>query len=99
LLFVRKYVNWRSSSASGVGVGSNPTAALVLVVLLTAFRFVGEQIKEAIMSKKQKKSKSEVRVVKCRMSKVVSIITHFFETVWAMGASAAAAMVISTSTH
>lgn len=51
------------------------------------------------MNKKLKKSNSEARVVKSRMSKLVSIITHFFENVWAVGASVAAAMVISTSTH
>jgi hypothetical protein len=30
------------------------------------------------------------------MSGLASITVHFFETVWAMGASVAAAMVIST---
>lgn len=85
--------------ASGVGVGSNPTAALVLVVLLAVFRFFGEQIKEAIMSKKTKNSKFGVRVDKRCVSKSASIISHFFETIWAMGAGVAAAMVISTSAH
>lgn len=51
------------------------------------------------MSKKTKKSKSEVRVDKRCVSKSASIITHFFETIWAMGAGVAAAMVISTSAH
>ncbi|MHA6721223.1 hypothetical protein ACX40Y_17450 [Sphingomonas sp. RS6] len=51
------------------------------------------------MSKKTKKSKSEVRVDKRCASKSASIITHFFETTWAMGAGVAAAMVISTSAH
>ncbi|MGY0782517.1 hypothetical protein ACW7BC_31995 [Azospirillum argentinense] len=51
------------------------------------------------MNKKQKKSKSEACVAKRCMSKLASIITHFFETVWAMGVSVAAAMAISTSTH
>ena len=80
-------------------MGSNPTAALVLVVLLTALRFLGEQIKEAIMNKKAKKSKSEVRADKRCVSKSASIVTHFFETAWAMGAGVAAAMAISTSAH
>lgn len=51
------------------------------------------------MSKKQKKSKSEARVAKRRKANLVSIITHIFETVWAMGASVAAAMVFSASDH
>jgi hypothetical protein len=80
-------------------VGSNPTAALVLVALLAAFRFAGEQIKEAIMSKKLRNLKSKVRVVKRCVPKSASIITHVVETIWAMGAGVAAAMVISTSAH
>ena len=51
------------------------------------------------MNKKTKKSKSEVRVDKRCVSKSASIITHFFETIWAVGAGVAAAMVISTSAH
>jgi len=37
--------NRMETTASGVGVGSNPTAALALFALLVAIRFVGEQIK------------------------------------------------------
>lgn len=85
--------------ASGVGWGSNPLAALALVVPLTVIRFVGEQIKEASMNKKQKKSKSNACVSK-RRKKILALITaYFFENVWAIGASVAAAMVISTSTR
>lgn len=80
-------------------MGSNPTAALALVALLTVFRFAGDQIKEVIMSKKHKKSKSSACVVKRMRVKLVSIVAHFFETVWAAGASVAGAMVISTLTH
>ena len=79
-------------------MGSNPTAALVLVALLTALRYVGERIKEAIMNKKFRKSKSKACVAKRCKSNLVSIITNFFETNWAMGTSVAAAMAISTST-
>lgn len=51
------------------------------------------------MSKKLKEAKSEVCVAKRCKSKLASIITHFFETLWAVGASVAAAMVISSPTH
>ena len=51
------------------------------------------------MSKEHRKSKSSACVVKRIKVKLASTTTHFFETVWAMGASVAAAMVISTSTH
>lgn len=80
-------------------MGSNPTAALVLVVILAALRFCGEQIKEAIMNKKNWKSKSKACVDKRCKFKLASITNHFFETIWAVGAGAAAAMVISTSTR
>lgn len=88
-----------SLSSSGGGVGANPTAALALVVLLTAFRFIGEEIKEVIMSKKHKKSKSCACGVKRMRAKLASTVAHFFETVWATGAGVAGAVVISTSTH
>lgn len=80
-------------------MGSNPTAALALVVFLTALRFVREQIKEAIMSKKHENSKSSASEVKRMRAKLASIAAHFFETVWAAGAGAAGAMAISTSTR
>jgi hypothetical protein len=51
------------------------------------------------MSKKQRKSKSKARVVTSRKVRSASIINHIFETVWAIGASVTAAIVISTSTH
>lgn len=51
------------------------------------------------MSKKTENPKFYVRVEKSRKPKLASIISHIFETVWAVGAGAAAAMVISTSTH
>lgn len=88
-----------SNSSSGVGVCSNPTAALALVAVLAAFRFVGEQIKEAIMSRKTKNSKFLFSVEKRRKPKLASIISHIFESIWAMGAGVAAVMVISTSAH
>ena len=87
-----------SLSSSGVEVGSNPTAALAFVVLLTAFRFIGEQIKEVIMSKKHKRSKFCACGVKRMRAKLASIVAHFFETVWAAGVGVAGAMV-STATH
>jgi hypothetical protein len=65
---------------------------------LAAFRFIGGQLTEAIMSKKLEESKSKACVGKRCLSKPVSIIARFFETVWAMGAGVAAAMIISTST-
>ena len=80
-------------------MGSNPTAALVLSVPLTVIRFVGEQIKEIPMSKKLKKSKSKARATKRRFSTLMQIIALFFETIWALGVSVVAAMVISTSTR
>ncbi len=88
-----------SQSSSGVGVSSNLTAALVLVVLLIAFRFFGEQAKEVIMNKKHKESKLSACGVKRIRAKLASIVAHFFETVWATGAGVAGAMVISTPTH
>lgn len=51
------------------------------------------------MSKKLKKSKSKARATKRRIPKLTSIIALFFETVWALGVSVVAAMVISTSTR
>jgi hypothetical protein len=72
-------------------VGSNPTAALFLVALLTGLRFGGEQIKEAIMNKKHRKCAAK------RNGRLAFI--PFIETIWAIGASVAAAMVISTPTH
>ena len=51
------------------------------------------------MSKKRQKSKSNASANKRNKGRLASIIAHFFETVWAMGVSAAATMVISTSTH
>jgi hypothetical protein len=80
-------------------VGSNPTAALALVALLTVLRFVGEHTKGAIMSKKHWKSKSVASASKRTRVKLALIVVHFFETVWATGASLAAAMAFSTSTH
>lgn len=92
-------INLPTSSASGVGVGSNPTTALVLVALLTVFRFAEDKIKEVIMNKKLKNSKSKVRVVKRFKSNLVLFLTHLFENVWAIGAGVAGAMAFSTSTH
>lgn len=51
------------------------------------------------MSKKTKNAKFCVRVEKRRKPKLASIISHIFETIWAMGAGVAAAMVISSSAH
>jgi hypothetical protein len=51
------------------------------------------------MNKKQEKSESQACVAKRCKEGLVSIITHLWETIWAVGASVAAAMVISTSTH
>lgn len=51
------------------------------------------------MNKKLKKSKSKARADKRPTSNLASITNHIFETVWAVGASAAAAMAISTSIH
>jgi hypothetical protein len=80
-------------------VGSNPTVALVLVALLPIFRFGGEKLKEVIMDKKQRNSKSSACKTKETHSKLASIIVHIFETVWAIGANAAVVLGISTSTH
>ena len=88
-------MSW-TASPSEVGVGSNPTATLVLIALLTVFRFGEQQLKGAIMNKKSRNSKSKARGAKRFMSGLASITVHFFETVWATGASVAAAMVIST---
>ena len=51
------------------------------------------------MSKKHQKLNSVTCVVQRLKSYLVSIITHLFNIIWAMGASVAAAMAISTSTH
>jgi hypothetical protein len=84
--------------ASGVGVGSNPTAALALFALLVAIRFVGEQIREVTMSKKLRKSKAKVRASK-RNEKLTLIVAYSFETMWAVGVSVVAAIGISNSTR
>jgi hypothetical protein len=51
------------------------------------------------MNKKLSRSKSVACEVKCLASKPVSIVAHFFETVWATGTGVVAAMVISTPFH
>jgi len=51
------------------------------------------------MNKKLEKSKSRACVAKRLVPKLVSIIAHVFETGWAVGASVAAAMVISPPIH
>ncbi|CAN0598338.1 unnamed protein product [Laminaria digitata] len=51
------------------------------------------------MNKKLKVSKTQVRVAKRCKSKLISIIAHFFETMWALGVSVVAAMAISTPTR
>lgn len=51
------------------------------------------------MSKKHWKSKSVASASKRTRVKLALIVVHFFETVWATGASLAAAMAFSTSTH
>jgi len=42
---------------------------------------------------------SKACVVKTVTRDLVSLIAHFIETLWVIGAGVAAAMVISTSTH
>ena len=51
------------------------------------------------MNETTKKSKSKFCTTKRLKTKLTMIVTHFFDTVWATGASVAAAMVISTSFH
>ena len=51
------------------------------------------------MNEKQRKSKSRACVVQRQASKPASIANHIFETVWAVGASVAAAIGVSASTH
>ena len=51
------------------------------------------------MSKKPRKTKSKACVATSRKVRSASIINHIFETVWAIGASATAAIVFSASTH
>jgi hypothetical protein len=68
---------------------------LILVVSLIGLRFGGERLKEMIM---KKKLSVKARVTKCN-AVVASSITHISETIWAIGTSIAAAMVISTLTH
>jgi hypothetical protein len=51
------------------------------------------------MDKKLKNSESKACKAKRLKPKLMSIVTHFFETVWATGINVAAAMAISTSTH
>ncbi len=87
-------------SSQGAGVGSNPAAALVLIAFLAIFRFGGQKAQEAMMNKKRERSKAKATdAEKVKGAKLALITAHFFETVWAVGASVAAAMVISTSTH
>lgn len=80
-------------------MGSNPTAALVLIVLLVVIRFIGELIRGTVMNEKLKSSKLEVRASKRRNEKLVLIVAYFFETIWAVGASVVAAIGISTLTR
>jgi hypothetical protein len=47
----------------------------------------------------KKKLSVKARVAKRCNGRIASIITHISETIWAIGTSAAAAMVISSLTH
>ena len=69
---------------------------LILVVFLIGLRFGGEQLKETIM---KKMLSVKARVAKSCNAVVASVITHVSETIWAIGTSVVAAMVISTLTH
>jgi uncharacterized membrane protein len=80
-------------------VSSNLTVALVLIVLLTVFRFGGQQMKGIIMNEKSMKLNFMTCEAKRCTSKLSSIVDHFFETVWATGASVAATMVISPPSY
>ena len=51
------------------------------------------------MEKKLQNSKFKACKAKRRKVHQSLVINHLFETIWAMGASVTAAMVISTSTH
>ena len=82
--------------ASGVGAGSNPAAALILIVLLIGLRFGGELLKETNMKKWHC---VKARVAKRCNGRIASITTQITETVWAIGTSVAAPMVISSLTH
>lgn len=50
------------------------------------------------MNEKPRKLKSKACTAK-RTKTLATIVTHFFETIWAVGTSVAAAMAISTSVH
>ncbi len=51
------------------------------------------------MNNKQKYLKTSACAVKHCRTALASITIHLWETIWAVGTSGAAAMVISTSTH
>lgn len=81
-------------------MGSNPTAALVLIACLAIFRFGGQKATEAMMDEKHERTKTKATAADKVKGVTLALITaHIFETVWAVGASVAAAMVISASTH
>jgi hypothetical protein len=81
---------------SGVGAGSNPAVALILIVVLIGLRFGGEHLKETIM---KKRLSVKARVAKRCNGRLASITTHIIETIWAIGTSGTAAVVISSLTH
>jgi hypothetical protein len=81
--------------SSVIGAGSNPAAALILVVLLSVLLILNTKIKENAMMKMTEETKSKSCEAKRKLTKLTMNLTHFFETTWATGVGVAAAMVTS----
>lgn len=85
-------------SASGVGAGATPAIVLALIVLLMLIRWSGQRIMEVSMTQKMTE-KSSSSTVKRFTYLVLTAVAFFFETTWAVGASAVAATVSPLPTH
>ena len=75
-----------------VGVGANPAAVLVLVVLLSLLLFVSRKLGRFAMTRK-----TETNSKSCRVKRLIDklvLLPSFFETIWAVGASVVATIVL-----
>ena len=88
--------------ALGIGVGSTPAAALVLValfVIMVSLNWLSHKLKEVPMYKKSEETKSKTCVVKCCLTVLAKPTAYIFDVVWAIGAGVVAAVVSPSSIH
>lgn len=75
-------------------MGSNPPTVLLLiafVIALSTFRWLWEKTKEGIM--KQKSETKRSKTVLSLSHNAAKLVTHFVETIWAIGISMVAGTV------